>query len=190
MTMLVAGMILFFGPHLLRVVAPGLRAGLIDRLGPLGFKGLYSVLSIAGFVLLVIGYSSVRWTSPALWGPPSAGMRMAVALGMIPALVVFLAAYLPGRIRASVRHPMTAATAAWAALHLLVNGRVADVLLFGGLLAWSLVVAFDSYRRPWRPPAKAPSLAWDGAAVLAGLGAWWWLAFGGGHLLLFRMPVM
>jgi uncharacterized membrane protein len=190
MTLLVAGMILFFGMHLVRVAVPGFRADLVARLGPLGWKVLYSVVSLAGFVLLVIGYSSVRWTSPALWGPPSGGVRMAVALAMIPALVVFIAAYLPGRIRAGIRHPMIVATGVWAALHLLVNGRMADLLLFGGFLGWSVVVAVASYRRPWAPPAKAPSLAWDAVAVVAGLGAWWWLAFGGGHLLLFQMPVM
>jgi uncharacterized membrane protein len=190
MTLLILGLLIFFGSHLLRVIAPGFRESMVGRLGLLPWKGLYSLVALAGFVLLVIGYGAVRWTSPLLWGPPPGWARMLVALLMLPILVVFLAAYVPGRIRATLRHPMVLATAAWAAAHLLVNGRVADLLLFGSFLAWSLVLLLASYRRPWRPPATRPSLAWDGAALLGGIGAWWWLAFGGGHLLLFRMPVM
>jgi uncharacterized membrane protein len=104
--------------------------------------------------------------------------------------VVFLSAYLPGHIRATLRHPMIIATVIWAALHLLVNGRIADLLLFGGFLVWGHVVMIASFRRPRMAPTKAPSLLWDGVAVAAGIGAWWWLAFGGGHVLLFRVPVM
>lgn len=190
MTMLIAGMALFFGVHLVRVAAPGFRAAMIARLGPWGWKGLYSIVALAGFVLLVAGYSSVRWTSPLLWAPPPGWARMAIGLLMLPVLAVFVAAFLPGRIRATLRHPMMIATAAWAGLHLLANGRVADLLLFGGFLVWSLVVVGALFRRPWQPRARAPSLVWDGAAFAAGVAAWWWLAFGGGHVLLFRMPVM
>jgi uncharacterized membrane protein len=190
MTMLMAGMVVFFGAHLVRVIAPGYREAMVARLGLWGWKGLYAVISLAGFVLLVAGYAAIRWTSPILWGPPPGGLRMIVTLLMIPVLAVFIAAFLPGRIRAALRHPMLMATAAWAALHLLVNGRLADLLLFGGFLAWSVILLFALLRRPWTPPARAPSLSWDAAAVVAGLAAWWWLAFGGGHVLLFRMPVM
>lgn len=190
MALLIAGMLLFFWTHLLRVVAPEHRDAMIIRLGPTGWRIGYSLVAIAGFVMLVVGYASVRWGSPMLWAPPPGWVRMAVGLAMLPVLVVFLAAYLPGRIRATLRHPMMIATSVWAALHLLVNGRVADLLLFGGFLAWALVVLVASFRRPWTPPARAPSLLWDGVAIAAGTGAWWWLAFGGGHLLLFRMPVM
>jgi uncharacterized membrane protein len=190
MPLLIAGLLIFFGAHLVRVIAPDIRAAMIARLGPLGWRGVYSLVSLAGFVMLVVGYSAVRWVSPMLWGPPAPGLRMVVALAMIPALILFLSAYVPGRIRATVRHPMMIGTLVWAAAHLLVNGRVADLLLFGGFLAWALVVAVASFRRPWTPPARRPSLLWDAVAVLAGLGAWWWLAFGSGHVLLFRMPVM
>ena len=190
MTMLIAGMVVFFGMHLVHVAAPGYRARMMTTLGPWGWKAVYSLVSLVGFVLLVYGYAETRWTSPALWGPVPGWARMAVALLMLPALVVFIAAYLPGRIRTLLRHPMLLATAAWAGLHLLVNGRVADLLLFGGFLAWSLVLTWASFQRPWTPPARPPSLAWDAVAVVVGGAAWWWLAFGGGHVLLFTMPVM
>jgi len=190
MTLLLAGMVVFFGTHLVRVIVPDFRELMISRLGPLGWKGLYSILSLAGFVMLVAGYAAIRWTSPLLWGPPPGWTRMLVGLLMLPVLVVFVAAYLPGKIRATLRHPMMIATTAWAALHLLVNAGVADTILFGGFLAWALVVLVASFRRPWTPPKRPPSLLWDCVAVAAGAGVWWWLAFGGGHLLLFRMPVM
>jgi uncharacterized membrane protein len=190
MTAMIAGMALFFGAHLVRVIAPGLREAGIARLGLGGWKALYSAVSLAGIVLLVVGYASARWGSPLLWGPAAPGMRMAVALAMLPVLVVFIAAFVPGRIRAAVRHPMVIGAGAWAGLHLLVNGRLADLVFFGGFLAWSVVVAVASFRRPRSEPARPPSFLWDGVAIAAGLGVWWWLVFGGGHLRLFRMPVM
>ena len=190
MILLVAGMAVFLGMHLVRVVAPGFRAAMIDRLGPLGWRGVYSLVSLAGFAALLLGYANVRWDSPVLWGPAPGWLHMAVGLLMLPVLAALFAAFLPGRIRATLRHPMLLATAAWAAMHLAVNGRLADLLLFGGFLAWSLVVVLAAFRRPWTPPARTPSLAWDAAALVAGVAAWWWLAFAGGHALLFRVPVM
>jgi uncharacterized membrane protein len=190
MTWMIAGMVLFFGAHLVRVVAPGFRDAGRARLGVGGWKALYSLISLAGFVLLVMGYASARWGSPLLWGPPAPWMRMLVALAMLPALILFISTYLPGRIRLAVRHPMVIATAVWAALHLLVNGRVADLVLFGSFLVWALLLAAHSFRRPWFPPSRPPSLWADGVAIAAGATVWWWLSFGGGHLWLFRMPVM
>jgi uncharacterized membrane protein len=190
MTLLIAGMVVFFGMHLVRVLAPGLRDAGIARFGALGWKAVYSVVSLAGFALLLYGYAATRWSSPQLWAPAPAWIRMAVALAMLPVLVVFVAAYVPGKMRAAFRHPMVLATAAWAALHLLVNGRLADLLLFGGFLAWALLLAVASFRRPPAVAVKSPALAWDAVAIVAGTAAWWWLAFGGGHILLFGMPVI
>lgn len=190
MTMLIAGMVIFFGVHLVRVIAPGWRASMLERMGTLGWKALYSVVALAGFVLLVLGYAEIRWSSPVLWAISQPWMKMAVGLAMLPALVVFVATYLPGRIRVTLKHPMLIATAAWAAMHLAVNGRVADLLLFGGFLVWSLVVLADAFRRPAVEQPRSGSLTWDGVALLLGGAVWWWLAFGGGHALLFGMPVM
>lgn len=190
MTLFIAGLLVFFGTHLVRVIAPDFRSAMIERLGVWGWKGLYSVVALAGFVMLVAGYGSVRWTSTILWGPPPGWLRMAVALLMLPVLVVFFSRFVPGKLRAWIRHPMTFAVVAWAVLHLLVNGRVADVLLFGGFFAWAHIVLISAFRRPAVAPRKAPSLAWDGVALLVGAGAWWWLVFGNGHVLLFTMPVM
>lgn len=190
MTLLVTGLVLFFATHLLRVVAPQFRERQVARWGRLRWQAGYAAVALAGFLMLVSGYGAVRWSSPLVWGPPPVWTHMLAGLLMAPALVLLVAAYLPGRLRATVRHPMLIATLAWAATHLLANSRVADLLLFGGFLAWSLAVTIASFRRPWTPPGRAPSLLWDGIAVVAGLVAWWWLAFAGGHLRLFGMPVM
>lgn len=192
MTMLIVGMAIFLGTHLLRVLAPDFRTAMITRMGPWGWKGVYSVVALVGFVLVVKGYADARLTSPQLWATDPPWVRMAVALLMLPALILFIAAYLPGKLRAAVKHPMLIATAFWAGLHLAVNGRLADLLLFGGFLAWALVVLMAATRRRpvVTPTVKSPALAWDGVAVALGGFAWWWFAFGGGHLLLVGMPVM
>lgn len=187
MTMLIAGLILFLGGHLLRVIAPGFRERMIDRFGPWGWKAAYSLPALAGFVLMIIGYDQVRWTSPALWQSPP-WTRMVATLVMAPALVMFVAAYLPGKIRDGLRHPMLIATILWALVHLLANGRVADAILFGSILAWALVVLAAAWRRPWQPKAGPNGPVFDLVAVLVGVAAWM-LLIRGAHVLLVGMPV-
>jgi len=192
MTMLIVGMVIFFGVHLVRVIAPDFRAAMMTKMGTWGWKGVYAVVALVGFVIMVMGYADIRFTSPQLWATDAAWARMAASLLMLPALVLLVATYVPGVLRAKVKHPMLIATILWAGLHLAVNGRLADLLLFGSFLVWSLLVFYDAAaRRPAvTPPVKSPGLAWDGVAIAIGGFAWWWLAFGGGHLLLFGMPVM
>lgn len=187
MTLLILGLLLFLGGHLVRVVAPAFRERMMDRMGTWGWKAVYSVPSIVGFVLLIIGYDQVRWTSPVLWESPQ-WTRMVATLVMAPALVIFLSAYLPGKIRDGLRHPMLIAVVLWAVVHLLANGRVADLILFGSFLAWSLVVLAASWRRPWQPKAGPNGPVFDLVAVLVGIAAWM-LLIRGGHAVLFGMPV-
>lgn len=187
MTLLILGLLLFFGGHLARVVAPGFRARMMDRMGTWGWKAVYSVPAIAGFVLLVMGYDQVRWTSPVLWEAPS-WTRMAATLVMAPALVIFVSAYLPGKIRDGLRHPMLIAVVLWAVVHLLANGRLADLILFGSFLAWALIVLTAAWRRPWQPKAGPNGPVFDLVAVLAGV-AVWMILIRGGHAVLFGMPV-
>jgi len=192
MTMLIVGLAIFFGVHLVRVVAPDYRTAMMNRMGTWGWKGVYALVALVGFVIMVMGYAEIRFTSPQLWAMDAPMVRMAVSLLMLPALVLLVATYVPGKLRTKVKHPMLIATVVWAASHLLVNGRLADLLLFGSFLLWSLVVLYDASARrpPVAPTVKSPALAWDGVALAVGGFAWWWLAFGGGHLLLFGMPVM
>ena len=139
MGMFVLGLLLFLGVHSVRIVADGWRSRTIARIGALPWKGLYSVLSIAGFVLLVWGYSVARQQPVVLWSPP-AFMRHVTALAMLPVFVLFVAAYVPRNgIKARLGHPQILSVKLWALAHLLSNGTLADVMLFGAFLVWALM---------------------------------------------------
>lgn len=174
MTYLVLGLVLFLGVHSVRIFADDWRGARIAGLGEGAWKGLYSLLSIAGFVLIVWGYGLSRTAPVDLWSPPIWSRHLA-ALLTIPAFVLLAAAYVPGtRIKARVGHPMVLGVKIWAFAHLLSNGRLADVVLFGAFLAWAVALYIASRRRDRRTGARYPSagIARDGIALVVGLGAW------------------
>ena len=179
MTLLMLGLVLFLGVHSTRIVADGWRTATIARVGEMPWKGIYSLLSIAGFVLLVIGYGAARQSPVVLFAPP-AWTRHLAALLTIPAFVLLAAAYVPGNaIKRAVGHPMMAGVKVWALAHLIANGTLADVLLFGTFLAWA-VLGFIAARRRDRAsgttyPAGPGSRT--AIAVVAGLVAWAVFAF-------------
>ncbi len=185
MLRLTLGLLLFFGPHSIRILAPSIRDRLVARLGAQGYRGVYSLVSVAGFALLVSGFAATRLTSPVLYTPPSWLREVAVVL-LAPALPMLLAAFLPGRIQATLRHPMLAATKLWAFAHLLANGRLADLLLFGSFLAWAVADRVSIARRPpSAPPAGLPAGRFnDAIAIVAGL-AFYAALIGGLHLRWF-----
>ena len=145
MTLLVLGLILFLGVHSVAIVAPAWRDAMQARLGEGPWKGLYSLASAAGFVLIVIGYGIARQQPIVLYTPPL-WLRHVALLLLVPVFPLLLAVYLPGRIKSAARHPMLLATKLWALAHLLANGNAADVLLFGGFLAWA-VASFTAARK-------------------------------------------
>ena len=174
MTLLILGLLLFLGVHSLRVVAEPLRTSLRARLGELPFKGLYTVISLAGFVLLVVGYGQARLQPVLLWVPP-VGMRHLAALLTLLSFVLLAAAYVPrNALKARLRHPMTLAVKVWALAHLLANGALHDVLLFGGFLIWSVLVfrAARARDRAAGVGSVETSLVATGATVVVGLVAW------------------
>lgn len=137
MTMLIWGLVLFLGVHSLRVFAEGWRTALRQRMGENAFKGVYSVVSIVGFALIVWGYAAARQQPLVLWVSP-AWTRHLAALLTLPAFVLLVAAYVPGNaIKARLHHPMVIAVKVWAFAHLLANNTLADLLLFGGFLVWA-----------------------------------------------------
>lgn len=138
MTYLIIGLLLFLGVHSIAIFAPAWRNGMVAKLGDAPWKALYAVASVIGFILLVHGYAAARAEPLVLFTPPLWTRHLA-ALLMLPVFPLLFAVYLPGRIKAAVKHPMLTATKAWALAHLLANGTLADVLLFGGFLAWAVL---------------------------------------------------
>jgi uncharacterized membrane protein len=170
MTYLVAGLLLFLGVHSIAIVAPAWRDATAARLGDPAWKAGFALLSIVGFVMVVHGYGLARQDPQVLYTTPL-WMRHVAALLMLPVFPLLLATYLPGRIKAAVKHPMLTATKAWALSHLLVNGTVADVLLFGGFLAWAVADRIAVGKRvAARRTVAAPASRWnDVIAVVLGL---------------------
>jgi len=169
MSTLILGLVLFLGAHSVSIVAPAWRDGMAARFGEWGWKALYAAVAVVGFVLILQGYSAARLNPVVVWVPPAA-MRHIAALLMLPVFVLLLSAYLPGRIRAAAKHPMLLATKFWALAHLLANGMLADIVLFGALLAWAVADRISLKRRVARPIPGAPaSKLNDVIAVVGGL---------------------
>lgn len=179
MAMLILGLVLFLGVHSVRIFADGWRTRQVARLGLNGWKGLYSLVSLAGFVLLVWGFGLARQHPVLLWVPPMA-LRHLNGLFTLVAFVLFAAAYVPGNaIKARVGHPMLAGVKLWAFGHLLATGMLHDVLLFGAFLLWAIVDFVVSRRRDRiagvtyrKGPASLTVLT-----VVIGIAAWAAFAF-------------
>lgn len=139
MNALIIGLAIFLGMHFIHILAPEWRAAQVARLGEKKWKGMFTVASLLGFALLVWGYGDARLDPIVLWLPP-VGLRYLAAVLMLPAFILLVAAYVPGNyLKAKVGHPMTASVKLWAFAHLLVNGNLADVLLFGTFLVWAVM---------------------------------------------------
>jgi uncharacterized membrane protein len=184
MSKLVLGLLIFFGVHSISMVALAWRNRVAERLGTRAWQGLYSLVALIGFYLIVSGYGAARAATGILYfTPPS--FRWIAAILMLPAFTLALAAVFSGHIHARTRHPLLLAAMLWSIAHLLTNGGVADLLLFGGFLAWSVAVRISLASRPARPPiALPPSLRNDVIAVAGGL-ALYALFVAGLHARLF-----
>ena len=179
MSYLVLGLVLFLGVHSVRIVADGWRTQMRARLGEGAWKGLYSVASVVGLVLVVWGYGLARQQPVVLWNPP-VGMRHAASLLTLIAFVLLAAAYVPRNVfKARLHHPMVLSVKVWALAHLISNGNLADVVLFGAFLLWA-VLDFRAARQRDRAQNSvyAPgTAAGTGIAVVVGAAAWAGFAF-------------
>lgn len=147
MALLIAGLILFLGAHSTRILADDRRAQTIARIGEKRWKGLISIVSLVGFVLIVVGYGQARLNPLVLWVPPYWTRHIAILLNLV-AFISITAAYVPrNSIKSKYGHPMVAGVKAWSTAHLIANGNLADVFLFGGFLIWSIVDYRNSRRR-------------------------------------------
>ncbi|HEY7945324.1 MAG: NnrU family protein [Burkholderiales bacterium] len=179
MTLLILGLIVFLGAHSLRIFADSWRRAQIARLGEGPWKGLYSLASIVGFVLLVWGFGRARADTLVLWQPPSWTHYLA-AIFTLAAFVLVTAAYVPGtRIKGALHHPMILGIKAWAFGHLIANGTLADVVLFGSVLVWAIVDFAASRRRDRAAGTVYPAgtLARDAIAIAIGVVTWAVFAF-------------
>lgn len=184
MTTLIIGLALFLGVHSISNVAPDWRNRCAAAIGERIWQGIYALVAIIGLVLIVRGYSSARQTPIVLYVPAQWLKDTAVGL-MIFAFPLLFAAYLPGKIRSAMRNnPMLVATKLWATAHLLANGMLADVVLFGSLLAWAAMTRVSlKFRTPRLVPSASPSNWNDMIAVVGGL-ALYVVFIAGGHLWL------
>lgn len=170
MNLLFAGILLFLGVHSVAIVAPEWRSRMMRRLGDNGWKAIYSLLSIAGFALIVVGYGAARQAPELIYSPPGWTRHLA-ALLLLPVFPLLLATYFPGAIKRAVGHPMLIATVLWASAHLLTTTTRADLLLFGSFLGWALADWASARKRPQRKLPGAPASRWnDAIAVVLGVG--------------------
>ena len=179
MLYLIAGLLVFLGAHSVRIFAEGWRARTVAKLGEKPYKGMLSLVSLTGFVLLVWGFGVARETPTMLWNPPVA-MRHLAALLTLMAFIFLASAYgPPNAIKARFGHPMLLAVKTWALAHLLANGSVAHLILFGSFLVWA-VLAFIVARKRDRAQNVQPVIATTRGtvtAVVVGVLSWALFAF-------------
>jgi uncharacterized membrane protein len=187
---MIAGLALFLGVHTLTTQRE-LRAGLIGSMGEGGYKIGYALVSLLGLVLIVWGFADYRATGwIEVWHPPKALKHIAVAL-MLPAVIMMVAAYIRGRIYTALKHPMLAGVKLWAAAHLLANGDLGGIILFGSFLGWAVFDRISLKRRadPGAPPIPVGGPANDLIAVAVGVVAYLALAFAF-HPVVIGVPVV
>ncbi|MEK9801829.1 MAG: NnrU family protein [Curvibacter sp.] len=190
MELMIAGLLLFLGLHSVRMLAPQWRERMRRRLGAGTWKGLYSLLALAGLALIAWGFDAAREQPVLLWMPPT-GLRHAASLLTLLAFVLLAAAYVPGNhLKARLGHPMVLGVKAWALAHLLATGMLVHLLLFGSFLAWAVANYAISRRRD-----RQQGLAYgQGKAVatvltlLLGVAGWALFAFGLHGLLIGIKP--
>ncbi|MAZ06448.1 NnrU family protein [Marinobacter sp. SS8-8] len=169
MTTLIVGLVLFLGVHSLSIVNEPLRNRLHASLDEAAFKGLYSLASLIGLLLIIWGYAAARMDPTVIYTPPGWLRHLAMLL-LIPVFPLLFATYFPGKIKARLKHPMLAAVKLWALAHLLANGMLQDLLLFGSFLAWAVADRISMKHRTQRPiPTLPASKANDLIAIVGGL---------------------
>jgi uncharacterized membrane protein len=155
MSLLIIGLIIFLGSHSCRIFAEPWRNHMIDRLGEVKWKGFYTIISLIGFVIMVIGYGQARQNTLILWQPNALLVYIALALNLVA--FVFLAGSSPSNnaVRLKLKHPMILGVKVWALAHLLANGTLVDLILFGSFLLWAVLDFRSARKRPIHIPEKA-----------------------------------
>lgn len=174
MTLLIAGLVIFIGLHSTRIFANDWRNSMISRIGLQKWKLLYSAIALVGLVLLIYGYGQSRANPVFVWEPPVWTRHMAALLTLF-SFILFAAAEVPdNHIRTALKHPMFLGTKLWAFAHLMANGRLGDILLFGVFLIWAITGYSAARRRDRREGIvyPAPNSKQTAIAILAGIVIW------------------
>jgi uncharacterized membrane protein len=176
LAVLIAGLVVMLGSHVF-VTFRAARAGLIARTGIGGYRVLFSLVSLAGLALIVWGFGTYRaneWID--LWSPPAFMRHITIGLMLIVSILL-AATYIPSHIKSWAKHPMLAAIKLWAFAHLLSNGDLGSVLLFGSFLAWAVYARIAAKRRADAAPAAPPS-GWTNDVIAVAIGVVIFLALG------------
>ena len=189
MTGLVTGLVLFLGVHSISIFAPDWRDRTVSRIGAGAWRAIYSVIALAGLILIVTAYSHLRGQTAFVYQLPRWIQGITATL-MLPVFPLLIAAYLPGLIRALARHPMLVAVKLWAFAHLLSNGSVADIVLFGSILAWAVADRISLKHRKPRPVPSAPETRANDIFAIVGGGVLYAVMLNGGHAWLIGMPLV
>ncbi len=171
MLVLVIGLVVFFAIHLLPSNV-AMRDGLIGRFGLSGYKAIFGIVSLVGFALIVIGFAKLQMhpgKNPQLWVPPLWTRHLAAAL-MLPAMIALVAAYVPSRIHTALKHPMLVAIKIWALAHLLANGDLASLVLFGSFLAFAVYDRISVKKRHALGPLGEKTGPWYNDLIVLGAG--------------------
>jgi len=184
MTILLAGLVLFFGIHAVPMF-PSFKASLQSRCGAMRFKGIYTLIALSGFALILLGYSRAEFRpvfSPPVWAPLFAYLAMPISFCLL------VAAYVPNNFRRVIRNPMLSGVLIWALAHLIANGDLASVLLFGLFGLYAIVDIISVNRRsPAETPARQTLLK-DVLVLAIGFAAFWVVRYF--HAALFGVPVV
>lgn len=177
MTYLLLGLLIFIGVHSVRIVADDWRTRTRERIGPRAWKTIYSLLSVLGIVLVVWGFGVVRQMPIQLWSPPF-GLRHVAAVINLAAFVLLAAAYVPdNRIKARLHHPMVLGVALWSLAHLLPNGNLGHMVLFGSFLLWSVLDGWAATQRDRRLGTVDPNGTTSATIITTVLGVGSWVVF-------------
>jgi uncharacterized membrane protein len=177
MLLLISGLVVFLGVHSVRMLVPGWRTRMLQTRGEGSWKALYSLVSLLGFALLCWGYGQARQQPVVLW-IPFAGSRHLAALLMLGSWLLLVAAYVPGNgIKSRLHHPMLLGVKLWATAHLLANGNLADLLLFGSFLAWAVMCFISAQRRDRLAGTVYPSGRIGATLLTVAVGVLAWAGF-------------
>lgn len=184
MTLLVLSLAVFITVHLFPMLQTQ-RANLIKQWGELKYKSLFSLISLASFVLIVFSKANAPFIE--VWQPPQI-LAVVTKLLMLPAIILLVAAYCPSNFKQKIRHPMLLAVKIWAVAHLMINGDLASIILFGSFLGFAVIAMISANRRQEWQKTKQQSVAMDVLVIVVG-GAIY-AAVGMHHLELFGVPIM